>query len=111
MFWLFHLIFNQTTNMKLFVAGLPYDFDDTDLKEMFELYGEVSSAKVATDRMTRKSRGFGFIDMPQTAEAKEAILALDGARLARGKQLSVKPAEEQQRPSGYPPSRPPGRRF
>ena len=40
--------------MKLFVAGLPYDFDDVDLREMFELYGEVTSAKVALDRETRK---------------------------------------------------------
>jgi len=81
--------------MKLFVAGLPYDFDDVDLKEMFELYGEVASAKVALDRETRKSRGFGFLDMPRDAEAKEAILALNGAKLARGKQLSVKQAEDQ----------------
>ncbi|HLK30161.1 MAG TPA: hypothetical protein VKT28_16385 [Puia sp.] len=81
--------------MKLFVAGLPYDFDDVDLKEMFELYGEVASAKVALDRETRKSRGFGFLDMPRDAEAKEAILALNGAQLSRGKQLSVKQAEDQ----------------
>jgi RNA recognition motif-containing protein len=81
--------------MKLFVAGLPYDFDDTDLKEMFELYGEVYSAKVALDKATRKSRGFGFLEMPRDGEAKEAMLALDGARLTGGKQLTVKPAEEQ----------------
>jgi RNA recognition motif-containing protein len=89
--------------MKLFVAGLPYDFDDVDLKEMFELYGEVSSAKVALDRETRKSRGFGFLDMPNDAEAREAIQALDGAGMARGKQLSVKQSEEQPRPGGRNP--------
>ena len=44
--------------MKLFVAALPYDFDDVDLKEMFELYGEVNSAKVVLDKETGKSRGF-----------------------------------------------------
>jgi cold-inducible RNA-binding protein len=96
--------------MKLFVAGLPYDFDDIDLKEMFELYGEVASAKVALDRETRKSRGFGFLDMPRDAEAKEAILVLNGAQLSRGKQLSVKPADDQPRSSG-PSGRPPGRRY
>lgn len=46
--------------MKLFVAGLPYDFDDIDLKEMFELYGEVYSAKVARDRETKKVVGLVF---------------------------------------------------
>jgi cold-inducible RNA-binding protein len=81
--------------MKLFVAGLPYDFDDTDLKEMFELYGEVYSAKVAKDRETKKSRGFGFLDMPNDAEAKEAIQVLDGAEIGRGKKLAVKKADDE----------------
>ena len=85
--------------MKLFVACLPYDFDDVDLKEMFELYGEVSSAKVAIDRETGKSRGFGFLEMPNDAEAKEAIQTLHGASLKRGKPLSVSQADEQHRPS------------
>src|ERR1700688_3001450 len=88
--------------MKLFVAGLPYDFDDIDLKEMFELYGDVYSAKVARDRETKKSRGFGFLDMPNDAEAKEAIQTLDGAEIGRGKKLSVKKADEEQpRPGGF----------
>jgi cold-inducible RNA-binding protein len=88
--------------MKLFVAGLPYDFDDVDLREMFELYGEVTSAKVALDRETRKSRGFGFLDMASDAAALEAIQTLNGANLAGGKQLSVKKAEEQPpRPGGF----------
>src|ERR1035438_242291 len=81
--------------MKLFVAGLPYDFDSTDLKEMFELYGEVASAKTATDRETGKSKGFGFVDMPNDIEAKEAIQALNDAKLRGGKQLVVKLSDEQ----------------
>jgi RNA recognition motif-containing protein len=88
--------------MKLFVAGLPYDFDDTDLKEMFELYGEVNSAKVAIDRETRKSRGFGFLDMAVALEAKEAIDALNGARLRGGKELVVREAEEKPRDNNRP---------
>jgi cold-inducible RNA-binding protein len=88
--------------MKLFVAGLPYDFDDTDLKEMFELYGEVYSAKVARDRETKKSRGFGFLDMPNDTEAKEAIQTLDGAEIGRGKKLAVKKADDEPpRPGGF----------
>jgi cold-inducible RNA-binding protein len=86
--------------MKLFVAGLPYDFDDTDLREMFELYGEVVSAKVALDRETRKSRGFGFLEMANEAGGQEAIQTLNGAYLAGGKQLSVKVAEDQPQRSG-----------
>ncbi|WP_153796201.1 RNA recognition motif domain-containing protein [Foetidibacter luteolus] len=81
--------------MKLFVASLPADFDDTDLKEMFELYGEITSARVVTDRQTGRSRGFGFVDMPDNEEARQTINTLDGANM-RGKQLSVKEADEQQ---------------
>ncbi len=84
----------------LFVAGLASDFDDVDLKEMFELYGEVSSARLITDRATGKSKGFGFVDMPNEAEAKETIVTLDGVSIGR-KKLSVKEAEAQQnRPAG-----------
>jgi cold-inducible RNA-binding protein len=85
--------------MKLFVAAIPYDFDDVDLKEMFELYGEVSSAKIILDRETGKSRGFGFVDMSDDSEAKIAIETLDGAAI-KGKKLSVKQAEDQPRSGG-----------
>jgi cold-inducible RNA-binding protein len=82
--------------MKLFVAGLPNDFDETDLKEMFELYGEVSSAKLITDKFTRKSKGFGFIDMPDKNEALQTIEALNGAKM-KGKKISVTQAEDKPR--------------
>jgi len=85
--------------MKLFVAAIPYDFDDVDLKEMFELYGEVNSAKVILDKETGKSRGFGFVDMLDDNEAKIAIETLDGAAI-KGKKMSVKQAEEQPRSGG-----------
>ena len=78
--------------MKLFVASLPADFDDVDLKEMFELYGEVSSAKVIVDRATGKSKGFGFVDMLDRAEALATIETLNGARI-KGKALSVMEAD------------------
>src|SRR5580658_2456235 len=85
--------------MKLFIAGLPYDFDDVDLKEMFELYGVVNSAKVVMDRETGKSKGFGFIDMPDDTEARQAIETLDGAGI-KGKKLAVKEADEQNKGGG-----------
>jgi cold-inducible RNA-binding protein len=84
--------------MNLFVAGLPFDVDDQELKEIFEEYGTVGSAKVILDRETRKSRGFGFVDMPDNAEAEKAIKGLDGAALDN-KTLAVKVAEER-KPSG-----------
>lgn len=80
-------------NMVLFVTGLTPDMDDIDLKEMFELYGEVASARVVLDKMTKKSRGFGFVEMPNREEALEAINLLDGVGLGR-RMMSVQESEE-----------------
>lgn len=85
--------------MKLFVAGLPSDFDDVDFKEMFELYGTVLSAKIIVDHNTKKSKGFGFLDMPIDSEAQSVISTLNGVKMA-GKPLVIKEATEQaQRPA------------
>ncbi len=83
--------------MNIFVAGLPYDLDDDELMEIFEKFGKVNSAKVAMDKETGKSRGFGFVDMPNEAEAKDAIENLNDISLGK-KPLIVKQAEE--RPQG-----------
>ncbi len=80
--------------MKLFVGGLPTTLDEVDLKEMFELYGEVASAIVVKDKVSGKSKGFGFLDMPNDQEAKEAMDLLDGASIF-GKKIGVKLQEEQ----------------
>ena len=79
--------------MKIFVAGLPYDLDDAELEEIFEKFGKVVSAKVAMDRETGKSKGFGFVEMPNDAEAKEAIEGLNDISLGK-KPLVVKQAED-----------------
>lgn len=79
--------------MKLFVAGLPYDMDDAELEEFFEKFGTVTSVKVAMDRETGKSKGFGFVEMPVDAEAKEAIDGLNNLSLGR-KTLVVKQADD-----------------
>lgn len=81
--------------MNLFVAGLPYDLDDAELEEIFEKFGVVKSAKVAMDKETGKSRGFGFVDMPNSEEAKEAIDGLNDISLGK-KPLVVKQAEDRQ---------------
>jgi len=79
--------------MKIFVAGLPYDLDDAELEEIFEKFGKVVSAKVAMDRETGKSKGFGFVEMPNDTEAKEAIEGLNDISLGK-KPLVVKQAED-----------------
>ena len=70
--------------------------DNQDLKEMFELYGTIISAKVVMDYTTRKSKGFGFVEFEKVLEAKETMELLNG-KMIKGKLLTVKPAEEQQR--------------
>ena len=85
--------------MKLFVAGFPFDVDDEELKEMFEAYGAVTSAKVIHDRETGKSRGFGFVEFSDKAHAEAAIKALDGGSL-EGRQLTVKQAEDKPKGGG-----------
>ncbi len=59
--------------MNIYIANLSYGVNDADLKELFQEYGEVSSAKVITDRETGRSRGFGFVEMPNEAEGQKAI--------------------------------------
>ena len=84
-------------NKSLFVAGLDFGINDDGLKEVFSSYGNVESAKVITDRMTGKSRGFGFVEMATVAEAQECVKNLDNASV-KGRQIAVKFKED--RPSG-----------
>lgn len=85
--------------MKIFIAGLPYDLDDAELEEIFEKFGTVTSAKVAMDKETGKSKGFGFVDMLVRSEGVEAIEGLNDISLGK-KPLVVKEAEERSAPSG-----------
>ena len=66
---------------KLFVGSLPWSVDDNRLKTAFEKHGTVVSAKVITDRDTRKSRGFGFVEMENSSDASKAIKALNDSEL------------------------------
>lgn len=59
--------------MDIYVGNLPYGCADSDLKELFEQYGEVASARVIMDRETNRSKGFGFVGMPNSDEALDAI--------------------------------------
>ena len=77
--------------MNLYVSNLDYGIQDDALKNMFSTYGTVTSAKVILDRTTGKSRGFGFVEMPDKNEAVKAISGLNGS-MSEGKQIKVSEA-------------------
>jgi hypothetical protein len=77
--------------MNIYVGNLSYEVADQDLQEAFEAYGDVSSARVITDRETARSRGFGFVEMPNQAEAEAAIQGLNGKDL-KGRSINVSEA-------------------
>ena len=86
--------------MNIYVSNLSFAVQDEDLKEFFAEYGEVSSAKVIMDKATNRSRGFGFVEMPNDEAGQKAITELDGAS-ADGRTMRVtvaKPRED--RPTG-----------
>lgn len=65
--------------MNIYVGNLNYKVNENDLEEVFAEFGEVSSAKIITDKFTGKSKGFGFVTMENQEEASEAIKELNGA--------------------------------
>jgi len=90
----------------IFVAKLDFGVTSEQLKEAFSQYGTVLKATVATDRETGKSRGFGFVEMEDAAEAKSAIAALDNFQF-NGRPITVKEAEQREkRPAREPFSKP-----
>jgi RNA recognition motif-containing protein len=82
--------------MNIYVSNLSFNVQDEDLREFFAPDGEVTSAKVITDRETGRSRGFGFVEMSDEAASKKAIAELDGATVEnRAISVSVaKPRED-----------------
>ena len=77
--------------MKIFVGNLSYDTRDAELREAFSRFGDVTEASVVMDRMSDRSRGFGFVEMPNQAEAQAAITGLNGREL-QGRPLTVNEA-------------------
>jgi RNA recognition motif-containing protein len=77
--------------MNIFVTNLSFKVQSEALQQIFEEYGEVSSAKVITDRDTGKSKGYGFVEMPNDDEAQEAIDNLNGQNI-QGKEVVVQKA-------------------
>lgn len=85
--------------MKLYVGNLPYSVNDDELRQLFEGHGSVDSASVVIDRETGRSRGFGFVEMRDDAEARAAIDALHGQDMG-GRSLTVNEARPKAPRSG-----------
>jgi RNA recognition motif-containing protein len=82
--------------MNIYVSNLGFNVQDEDLKEFFTPYGEVTSAKIINDRESGRSRGFGFVEMPDDAAAQKAIAELNDASV-EGRTIKVmeaKPKED-----------------
>ena len=77
--------------MNIYISNLSFKVEDGDLRQLFEEYGEVSSAKVITDRYTGRSRGFGFVEMTDNEAAQKAVNELNQAEYD-GKVITVNEA-------------------
>lgn len=86
--------------MNIYVSNLSFNVQDEDLRGFFESYGEVTSAKIITDKFTGKSRGFGFVEMSDSVAANKAIAELDGGTV-EGRQIRVTVAKpKESKPAG-----------
>jgi cold-inducible RNA-binding protein len=85
---------------KIYVGNFSFSMTESELRSLFEPYGAIESASVATDRDTGRSRGFGFVSMPNDGEAEKAMAALNGKE-SGGRALTVNEARPQKEPSGF----------
>ncbi len=88
--------------MNIYVGNLPYGVGDADLREAFSAFGEVTSSSVISDKFSGQSKGFGFVEMPNNAEADQAIKALNDTNM-QGRSIKV----NQAKPRGDRPQRGP----
>ena len=87
----FYKVFEKTMNNKLYVGNLPYSLTEEDLKKLFAEVGSVESTAIITDKISGRSKGFGFVEMSSDEDAKKAIEAFDGKDL-NGRNLVVNEA-------------------
>ena len=91
--------------MNIYVSNLSFAVQDEDLREFFTEYGEVSSAKVIMDKYTNRSKGFGFVEMPDDTAAQKAIAELDGGMVdGRAIKVMIAKPKEERRPNNNRPS-------
>ena len=84
--------------MNIYVGNLPYSTDRDALREIFAAYGEVSAARIVNDRETGRSKGFGFVEMPDDAQARQAIEALNGSDIGGRKAVVNEARPREARP-------------
>ena len=77
--------------MNIYIGNLSYEVTEEDLKQAFEAFGEVESVKIIKDKYTNRSKGFGFVEMPDNAKAQSAINDLNDTEL-KGRTLKVNEA-------------------
>jgi len=82
--------------MNIYVGNLPYSVDRDELRDIFAAYGEVTAARIVNDRETGRSKGFGFVEMADDAQARQAIEALNGNDIGGRKAVvnEARPREE-----------------
>jgi len=85
--------------MNIYVSSLSFSASDEDLRQLFAAHGRVSSAKVIMDKYTNRSKGFGFVEMPDQAEAEKAIKQLNGSHFD-GRSIVVNEAKPREERSG-----------
>ncbi len=85
--------------MDIYVGNLPYAAADADLQQLFETYGRVTSARVVMDKVSGRSKGFGFVEMPDQAEAEKAIQGTNGSDFM-GRALRVNESQPRPRSDG-----------
>lgn len=81
--------------MNIFIGSLHFGMKEDELREIFENYGVVDSVKIITDKYTGRSKGFGFIEMPNDDEAQNAIDELNGSEI-KGRTVNVNKARERE---------------
>ena len=86
--------------MNIYVGNLPYSIDRDQLREIFAQFGEVRAARVVIDRESGKSKGYGFVDMDNDAEANEAIAKLNGTEIGGRKAVINEARPREDRPAG-----------
>jgi RNA recognition motif-containing protein len=85
--------------MNIYAGNLSFETTDDDLRKAFEAFGQVASATVIIDKMSGRSKGFGFVEMPEASEAQAAIAALEGKEM-QGRTLKVNEARPRTEGSG-----------
>lgn len=92
-------LFSKISKMNIYVGNISWGLSDQDLANLFAPFGEVTSAKIVTDKFTQRSKGFGFVEMPDKEQAEAAIAQLNGSEV-EGRNLVVNESHPKEGGSG-----------